>query len=54
MDPRRLQDLCRILGPEVGIDDVQVRNADLLSLGSQQQGVVHGNVGLAAAIMACK
>ena len=40
-----------VLGAEIGIDDIQVRDADLLSLRCQTQSIVDGNVRLAAAVM---
>ena len=49
-----VQHLCRVLGAEIRIDDVQVRNTDLLPFRCQVQRIVHGDIGLAAAVMAGK
>ena len=43
-----------VLGPEVGIDDIQIRDGRLLSLPRQQKGVVDGDVGLAGAVVSGK
>ena len=48
------QFLCAVFGAEVGIDDVQVSDTDLFVFFCQMQGIVYGNVGLAAAVMAGK
>ena len=46
-----LQFLSAVFGSEIGIDDIQVTDADLLALGSQKQCIVHCNIGLAAAVV---
>ena len=51
MDTRSFQFPGAVLGAEVGIDDIQVRNADLFAFACQMQRIVDGDIGLAAAIM---
>ena len=51
IDAGLCQHLLAVRRAEVGVDDVQVGNADRLALSRQIQGVVYGDIGLAAAIM---
>ena len=43
-----------VFGAEIGIDDIQIRNADLFAFRCQKQCVIHSNIGLAAAVVTGK
>ena len=40
-----------VFGAEVGVDNIQIRNADLFAFFRQVQRIVDCDIGLAAAIM---